>query len=269
MVRYKIKKYTRLDHHVPINQEDSLVTLLGFSFSILQCMEQRIGISISMEDKQSYLHLWRYIGWLIGIKDEYLNYLTSYDSARIISESIFYHYYLPSQTSKHFVHHSMIALYTHTSIPLSLNFYIGLSQVLLGKQLSHALGIDQSIIDRLHVCTIYIWFKVCRMYVWLISLNIQIFNNWIIERNKLILINLIKKKKLNNKLKTFSLIKNYNHTERKSLKDCPCGYYQKEHGERIKTNDIDVFRLRKPISWFFLLRILFFILCFLSLLLRK
>ena len=51
-------------------------------------MEERIGIKISPEDRQAYLHLWRYIGWLIGIKDEYLTHLSSYESTRIISESI-------------------------------------------------------------------------------------------------------------------------------------------------------------------------------------
>jgi hypothetical protein len=58
MVRYKIKKYTRSSTaHVPINQEDSLITLLGFSYALLQCMQERMDIPVSAEDKQAYMHL--------------------------------------------------------------------------------------------------------------------------------------------------------------------------------------------------------------------
>jgi hypothetical protein len=272
MVRYKIKKYSRSSYNqVPINQEDSFITLLGFSFGVLYCMEERMGIRISTEDKQSYLHLWRYIGWLIGIKDEFLYYMSSYNSTQILSESIFYHHYLPSQISKHFVHHSMIAWYTHTSMPMSLKFYIGISQILLGKQISRALAIDQPTMDLLHRYTITFWLQTIRLFSWLIALNFQNFNNWIIKHNKIVLNNLIRKK-LNNQLRNFSLFKNYESDNTtvatKSLKDCPCGYYQKKHRGIIKTNDIGIFRLRKPISFTFILQIIFFIFCF-FLLFRK
>jgi len=273
MVRYKIKKYTRLYHNqVPINQEDSLITLLGFSFGVLYCIEERMGIRISIEDKQSYLHLWRYIGWLIGIKDEFLDYMSSYNSTRIISESIFYHYYLPSQISKHFVHHSMMALYTYTSMPMSFKYYIGISQMLLGKQLSEALAIDQPPMDFFHLYTITFVFQIFRFLSWLITFNFRVYNNWIIERNKISL-NTFIQKKLNNQLRNFSLFKNYesdkNSVEAKSLKDCPCGYYQKKHEGIIKTNDIGIFRLRKPLSFSFVLQILFFIFFCFFLLIRK
>jgi hypothetical protein len=272
MVRYKIKKYNRLSHNqVPINQEDSLITLLGFSFSVLQCMEERMGIQISNEDKQSYLHLWRYIGWLIGINDELLDYMSSYKSCRTISESIFYHYYLPSQISKHLAHHSMLACYMYIPMPVSLKFCVGLSQILLGKQISEALAIDQPRMDLLHLCIINLWLQTFRLFSWIIGLNFRVLNEYMIQRNKIVLNKLIQKK-LNNQLRNFSLFKKYesdnNIVGRKSLKNCPCGYYQKKHEGIIKTNDIGIFRLTKPISFSFILRIIFFIFCF-FMLIRK
>ena len=102
-------------------------------------------ITITDDDKEAYLHLWRYIGWLIGIEDEFLYYLSSYRLARIISESIFYHFYFPSTISKHMVHHSLMASYMYGLLPLSYKFQLGMTQMLLGNELSHALGVDQRI----------------------------------------------------------------------------------------------------------------------------
>jgi hypothetical protein len=134
--------------------------------------------------------------------------------------------------------------------------------MLLGKQLSEALAIDQPPMDFFHLYTITFVFQIFRFFSWLITFNFRVYNNWIIERNKISLNNFIQKK-LNNQLRNFSLFKNYesdkNSVEVKSLKDCPCGYYQKKHGGIIKTNDIGIFRLRKPISFSFVLQILFFI----------
>jgi hypothetical protein len=249
MVRYKFKNY---NDQVPINQEDSLITLLGFSFGTLYCMEERMGIQISMDDKQSCLHLWRYIGWLIGIQDEFLNYLSSYNSTRIISESIFYHFYLPSQISKHLVHHSIMSLYTYTTMPMSFKFYLGVSQILLGEQLSQALDIDQPMMDLIHRYTIYSVFRMFRFLSWLIKK--RIFNRWIIKNNRRKINKLI-----HNHLRNFSLFKTYksnsNTIETKSLKECPCGYYQKKNQGIIQTNDIGPFK----ISSILFLKILFLI----------
>jgi hypothetical protein len=254
MVRYKFKNYI---HQIPINQEDSLITLLGFSFGVLHCMEERMGIPISIEDKQSCLHLWRYIGWLIGIQDEFLNYLSSYHSTQIISESIFYHFYLPSSISKHLVHHSIMSWYTYTTIPMSFKFYLGLSQILLGEQLSQALGIDQPEMDLIHRYTIDFVFQMFRILSRLIKLNNRSFNTWISKRNKQKLNKLI-----HSRLRNFSLFKTYksnsNTIETKSVKECPCRYYQKKNDGIIQTNDIGPFR----ISSNFFLQILCVIFCF-------
>jgi hypothetical protein len=220
-------------------------------------MEERMGIPISMEDKQAFLHVWRYIGWLIGIKDEFLDYLSSYHSTRTISESIFYHFYLPSHTSKHLVHHSIVSFYTHGVPRMSLKFYLGLSQVLLGEQLSQALGINEPSMDLIHRCTINFVFRIFRLVNRLIKMNNRTFNKWILEKNKRRSCKLI-----DNHLRNFSLFKTYktdsNTMEKKLLKQCPCGYYQKKNHGKIETNDIGPFQ----ISSIFLLKILFVIFCF-------
>jgi hypothetical protein len=55
---------------IPINQEDLLGTLMSFSINITNCI-QDFGAPITQHEIYCYLHLWRYIGYLIGVKEEY------------------------------------------------------------------------------------------------------------------------------------------------------------------------------------------------------
>jgi hypothetical protein len=256
MVRHKIMKHSRVSmEEVPINQEDSLITLLGFSFSLLYCMEDRLNIPVSDEDKEAYLHLWRYIGWLIGIEDEFLHYLTSYRSARTISESIFYHFYRPSSTSKHMVHHALMALYSQGLVPVSFKFYVGIAQTLLGKEIAHALDIDQPNIDAWLSTVISFIFGYLRFINWLSRWNFVRVNEWIMERNRRVLCYLIYTG-LNDQLCNFALFRSYQTsikgTESVTLKDCRCGYYQKKSNGVFKTKDTGLFQVDRlsPLSAF-------------------
>ena len=55
---------------MPINQEDMAVTLLAFSFNVLHGIELTLNKPLSATDQSDYLHLWRYIGWLMGVEDD-------------------------------------------------------------------------------------------------------------------------------------------------------------------------------------------------------
>ncbi|UJR06762.1 hypothetical protein I4U23_011049 [Adineta vaga] len=134
-----------------------------FSFSSLFCIEQHFHISLSHDEKEAYLHFWRYIGWLIGIDEQYLIYLSSYELAETISQPIFYHFYLPSQTLKHMIHHTLMSSYFHGELPLSFRFHLGISQILQGEQVSQALQIDQPKSDHLHFYTIQFLFQIFRL----------------------------------------------------------------------------------------------------------
>lgn len=56
---------------VPINQEDLLGTLLGFSISIVDAL-RTMGVTVTRREEQDYLHLWCVVGWLMGIERERL-----------------------------------------------------------------------------------------------------------------------------------------------------------------------------------------------------
>src|SRR3989338_8708274 len=67
-------------HFVPLSQFDTSLVLLGFSSILIDGMGKEMGIQLSQRDKTDLTHLWRYIGWHLGLKDEYspcVNYATS------------------------------------------------------------------------------------------------------------------------------------------------------------------------------------------------
>jgi hypothetical protein len=51
---------------VPINQEDLLATLLTFTVVVLRALD-RMGIEVSAEEQEAYLHLWAVTGDLLGV----------------------------------------------------------------------------------------------------------------------------------------------------------------------------------------------------------
>lgn len=51
---------------VPVNQEDLLATLLTFTVVVFRALD-RMGIEVSQEEQEAYLHLWAVTGDLLGI----------------------------------------------------------------------------------------------------------------------------------------------------------------------------------------------------------
>lgn len=70
---------------VPINQEHLLGTLAAFSPVSIDALT-KLGGRISASEQAAYMHHWAVIGYLLGIKDEYLP--RSVDQARAITAVI-------------------------------------------------------------------------------------------------------------------------------------------------------------------------------------
>jgi ER-bound oxygenase mpaB/B'/Rubber oxygenase, catalytic domain len=54
---------------IPINQEDLVGTMLSFSYVPVEPM-RRLGVVVSDEDAEAYLHLWNVIAHLLGLDDD-------------------------------------------------------------------------------------------------------------------------------------------------------------------------------------------------------
>jgi len=57
------------DWGAPVNQVDMAGTILLFSHVLLDGLE-RIGFDVTRAEREDVLHLWRYVAYLIGVKDE-------------------------------------------------------------------------------------------------------------------------------------------------------------------------------------------------------
>lgn len=55
----------------PINWWDMIATYTGFSLVFMQGLK-KLGIKISPEEEKGVFHLWKYVGYLLGIPEEYL-----------------------------------------------------------------------------------------------------------------------------------------------------------------------------------------------------
>ncbi|MEP9394927.1 oxygenase MpaB family protein [Gordonia sp. VNK1] len=56
---------------LPINQADLAATLSLFSGTLLMGV-RALGVPVSDEDSRALMHLWKYVGWLIGVDEDWL-----------------------------------------------------------------------------------------------------------------------------------------------------------------------------------------------------
>ena len=68
-------------HGIPINEEDMAATLLAFSINSLVGVEILLGFPLPRQERLDFLALWRYLGWLLGIRvlndDDDIDYETT------------------------------------------------------------------------------------------------------------------------------------------------------------------------------------------------
>jgi hypothetical protein len=62
---------TTIFDEMPINQEDMLGTLTGFSVLVLRAL-RRLGVVVETRAAEDFFHLWRGVGFVMGVRDELL-----------------------------------------------------------------------------------------------------------------------------------------------------------------------------------------------------
>ncbi|MEK7831688.1 MAG: oxygenase MpaB family protein, partial [Acidobacteriota bacterium] len=62
----------------PINQEDMAMTLMAFSWTVIECLK-KFSILVTPEQAEAYLHSWKVVGHLMGLRDDMLP--ENYDDA--------------------------------------------------------------------------------------------------------------------------------------------------------------------------------------------
>lgn len=70
-IRKKVENWDYENWGEPINHWDMIATYLGFSLVFMQGLK-KLGIVISPEEERGVFHLWKYVGYLLGIPTEFL-----------------------------------------------------------------------------------------------------------------------------------------------------------------------------------------------------
>lgn len=145
-VRSRIKKWgdrwEKEVYGVPINQEDMAVTLLAFSFNVLHGIELTLDRPLSAADQSDYLHLWRYIGWLMGLDDARNPCAGTVEEARVVLESIIMHQLEPDELSQKVAAHLLNTPHPNGADP-DYPRRVELGRLYLGIELSKALALPE------------------------------------------------------------------------------------------------------------------------------
>jgi len=128
---------------VPINQEDLLVTQLAFSIVLLIGLE-RLGLldAESASEMECYLHMWRYIGHLMGVEPR-LNAapMDTLGGAQAMLESIASHVVSSEPCARDITMHVLGSVSHKPPLPRSPLLHVALTRMLAGDWYADALGI--------------------------------------------------------------------------------------------------------------------------------
>ena len=102
-IKSQTEKYDTSKYGIPINEEDMIVTLCSFSINVLETIK-KVGAPITRREEEAYIHLWRYIGYLIGINED-LNPCSSIEKCLGSVESIVCHILVPDGRSGEVARH--------------------------------------------------------------------------------------------------------------------------------------------------------------------
>ena len=71
-IQNKVKNWDEETCGKPINSWDMIATYTGFSLVFMQGLK-KLGIKISDEEEKGVFHLWKYVGYLLGIPEKFLH----------------------------------------------------------------------------------------------------------------------------------------------------------------------------------------------------
>ena len=132
------------EYGLPINQEDMMATLLSFSVNVLDTIEKMtVKGTLTRADEDAYIHLWRYIGYLIGLHED-LNPCTSKERASGLMESAVLHLLKPDVRSGELARHLIHSIADRAPLHWSYEMHSETARALLGDKLSDALGIERN-----------------------------------------------------------------------------------------------------------------------------
>jgi len=126
----KEKEVSGMEIGVPLSQYDLALTQLGFSTICLDVIETDLNVALSEEDQEAWIHTWRFIGYLLGIEDDF-NACTSQRKGEILMQE--FYSWVPVLTA----HHRRSSLELYHATVRGIGTYTGLGVNLLAALMFH------------------------------------------------------------------------------------------------------------------------------------
>lgn len=129
------------DWGAPINQYDMAGTVLLFSSVLIDGLRE-LGAKVSVAEEDSTLHLWRYVGRVMGVDDELL--CTSASEARALWSMIEATQGPPDRDSRKLTHALILDGAERGAPPAAIDFGYSLTRHLIGARYADALELPRS-----------------------------------------------------------------------------------------------------------------------------
>ncbi len=141
--RYTVKTpgWDSTIHGVPVNQTDMLATLMMFSLVLARGIE-RLGGTLSDAEKDSWCHLWRYAGFMLGVDEDKL-FTDRHDEAATYAV-MRAHQYDPDDNSRSLSSSVLEALSGQPPFYLPQSVLSAMTRFLLGDPLADRFALPRS-----------------------------------------------------------------------------------------------------------------------------
>ncbi|MBL9039386.1 MAG: DUF2236 domain-containing protein, partial [Archangium sp.] len=138
-VRHGLRRSSAWRHDdwgVPINQYDMAGTLLLFSSIVVDGLQQ-LGVTMTRDEEDDVMHLWRVVGWVMGVDAELT--CTSLGEARELWRLLDATQADPDDDSRRLAN-ALIGSQAQGSIGAWQGFLFAMSRHLIGERYANALG---------------------------------------------------------------------------------------------------------------------------------
>ena len=123
---------------IPINDLDCIATIGTFSATLIWLSLPRQGILVTRQEATDYIHLWRYVAYLMGTPTEHFE---TPEKAKLVMEMLLSSEVHPSETSKALASNIISCLANEPPSWPSKSFLEASSRWLNGDELCDALGL--------------------------------------------------------------------------------------------------------------------------------
>lgn len=123
---------------IPVNQEDMAGTNLAFSLIVVRGL-RKLGLAVSYDDQQSFMHLWNVIGYLLGLEEDLIP--QDGKSATLLEGAIRKRHFKPSLQGKALTKSLLDHIIGDLSVSLSPQEIYQIVRFLLGDDVADILEI--------------------------------------------------------------------------------------------------------------------------------